>query len=135
MTEPTHQDLEWGSILASFYNTFPAVALVLRSYGLSADPSTLIHDINQNTHSPSFICLAAMLKAFDDGFNRQAQQNAELSETNENLNIRIRPKNVVINELIDVLKADLRQYQRHQPQFTPAEYQAVLLNSMARKQM
>ncbi|TQS37338.1 hypothetical protein Golomagni_02192 [Golovinomyces magnicellulatus] len=104
MAELTHLDLEWGSILASFYDTFPAIALVLRGYGLSADPSTLIHDINKNTHSPSFICLAAMLKAFDDGFNRQAQQNAELSETNENLSIRIRHKNVVINELKDILK-------------------------------
>lgn len=46
-----------------------------------------------------------MLKAFDDGFNRQAQQNAELSEANENLNVRIRQKIVVINELKDVLKS------------------------------
>ncbi|KAI0991098.1 hypothetical protein K3495_g17089, partial [Podosphaera aphanis] len=120
MTEPTRQELEWGSILADFYSSFPAVALVLRSYGLSADPATLMQDINKNTGSPSFVCLAAMLKAFDDGFTRQAhqnielseritilnQQNIELSETNTNLNSRVRQKIVVINELKDVLKSN-----------------------------
>ncbi|RKF78275.1 hypothetical protein GcC1_057033 [Golovinomyces cichoracearum] len=105
MTAPIHQDLEWGSIFANFYNKFLAVSLVLRCYGLSADPSTLTHDINENTHSPSFICLSVMLKAFEDGFNRQAQQNFELSEEYKNLNIKIHQKIVVINELKDVLKS------------------------------
>ncbi|KAI0996785.1 hypothetical protein K3495_g11401 [Podosphaera aphanis] len=76
-------------------------------------------DINKNTGSPNFACLAAMLKAFDDGFARQAhqnielsekytilnKQNIELSETNSILNTRVCQKIVVINEVENVLKS------------------------------
>ncbi|KAI1000865.1 hypothetical protein K3495_g7333 [Podosphaera aphanis] len=72
---------------------------------VSADPATLMQVINKNTGSLRSVCLAAMLKAFDDAFTRQAHQNIKLSERNIILNTRVRQKIVLINVLKDVLKS------------------------------